>query len=284
MSDAFSYDVVDYPSLIHPQMHPSRLAAIARLHGIHAASPKACQLLEVGCGDGLQLLTLAMAYPQSRFIGVDLSAAAISRGEAMRNRLGLHNLRLVAADLLEWNPGPEPYDYIVAHGFYSWVPGIVRGRLLQLCGERLADTGIAYVSYNAMPGCHLRRMVWDMMRFHVRDITMPAERAEEARSFLEWLATNTIGKPVYGDSLRLEAANLLNRTNASVLYHDDLAEINAPFSISDFMDGASRSGLRFLAEADYSESRDEMLDDDVRAHLQALSGGTSSRRSSTWIS
>ena len=69
MSDGFAYDVLEYPSHVHPQAHPSRLAAIGRLHGIDAASPRDCHLLEVGCGDGLQLLTLAMAYPQSRFVG-----------------------------------------------------------------------------------------------------------------------------------------------------------------------------------------------------------------------
>ena len=62
MTEPFSYDVVDYPPYVHAQMHPSRLAAIARLHGVPAASPASCRLLEVGCGDGLQLLTLAQAW------------------------------------------------------------------------------------------------------------------------------------------------------------------------------------------------------------------------------
>ena len=84
MPDSFAYDVLEYPSHVHPQMHPSRLAAIARLHGIAAASPTDCRLLEVGCGDGLQLVTLAMAYPRSRFVGVDMSQAAIARGASPR--------------------------------------------------------------------------------------------------------------------------------------------------------------------------------------------------------
>ena len=61
MSEPFSYDLVEYPAYVHSQMHPSRLAAIARLHGLPAASPTACRLLEVGCGDGLQWLTLAQS-------------------------------------------------------------------------------------------------------------------------------------------------------------------------------------------------------------------------------
>ena len=73
MTATFAYDALQYPASIFPQMHHSRLAAIGRLHGLASASPRQCRLLEVGCGDGLQLITLALAYPQAQFVGVDLS-------------------------------------------------------------------------------------------------------------------------------------------------------------------------------------------------------------------
>ena len=273
MSDAFAYDVLDYPSHVHPQAHPSRMAAIARLHGIDAASPRDCHLLEVGCGDGLQLLTLAMAYPQGRFVGVDLSHAAIARGEAMRRRLGLDNLRLVAADLMEWDPGPAPFDYITAHGFFSWVPDVVRDRLLTLCRQALVPTGIAYVSYNALPGCHLRRLMWDMLRHHTRDIADPRERITAARELLDCLESDVAGSKLYGEVIRNEARDLLRRTETSVLFHDDLADINQPFSIIDFATRASDAGLRYVAEADYHEMSDSGLEDDARQRLAVRAGG-----------
>lgn len=273
MTDAFSYDLLEYPSHVHPQAHPSRLAAIARLHGLAAASPAACRLLEVGCGDGLQLLALAMAYPRSRFVGVDLSRAAIARGEAMRRTLGLDNLQLVAADLAEWDPGPVPYDYIVAHGFYSWVPDCVRGRLLALCRQALSAHGIAYVSYNALPGCHLRRLMWDMLRHHTRGIEDPRERIAAACALLECLDTDVAGSKLYSEIIRSEARDLLRRTEMSVLFHDDLADINQPFSITDFAAHAAASGLRYLAEADYHEASDAGLAPGARERLAARANG-----------
>ena len=240
MSDGFAYDVLEYPSHVHPQAHPSRLAAIARLHGIDAASPRACHLLEVGCGDGLQLLTLAMAYPQSRFVGVDLSQVAIARGEAIRRRLGLDNLRLVAADLMTWDPGPDAYDYIVAHGFFSWVPDAVRDRLLALCRQVLSPAGIAYVSYNALPGCHLRRLMWDMLRHHVRDLDDPRARITAARDLLACLETDVAGSQVYGD---------------------------------EFAARADPHQLRYLGEADYHEMSDAGLTDDARQRLGQRAAG-----------
>lgn len=274
MPDSFAYDVLEYPSHVHPQMHPSRLAAIARLHGIAAASPTDCRLLEVGCGDGLQLVTLAMAYPRSRFVGVDMSQAAIARGEAIRARLGLDNLQLVAADLLEWNAGPVPYDYIVAHGFYSWVPDFVRERLLALCDQAMAPAGIAYVSYNALPGCHIRRMVWEMMKFHARDIDDPHGKIEHAQGFLAWLGHDALpSKLVYGEVVRHEARELLSRTDSSVLFHDDMAAINQPFLFSEFAAQARRHGLAYLAEADYFEMNDKVLESaEARERLSTLAG------------
>src|SRR5262245_51950444 len=104
-SPAFAYDVVDYPSHPQPQTHPARLAAIARLHGMSTASPARCRFLEVGCGEGATLLPLALAYPESTFVGIDLSGVAIARGEALRKGVGLPNLRIVAAELTQWGQG-----------------------------------------------------------------------------------------------------------------------------------------------------------------------------------
>src|SRR5262245_6469463 len=252
-SPAFAYDVVDYPSHPQPQTHPARLAAIARLHGMSTASPARCRFLEVGCGEGSTLLPLALAYPESTFVGIDLSGVAIARGEEMRKAVGLSNLTLVAGDLTTWDPGHEPFDYIMAHGFYSWVPPVVRDALLVLCRDRLAPAGIGYVSYNALPGCHIRRMLWEMLRFHTKSIADPQAKIEQATALLQFLANGAIGTGAYPDMLRTEAHNLAEKDNQAVLYHDDLSDTNDPVSITDFVAHARRFGLEFLAEADYFE-------------------------------
>lgn len=270
MNDGFAYDVVEYPSYIHPQMHPSRLAAIARLHGIAAASPTRCRLLEIGCGDGLLLLTLAQAYPDSHFVGVDLSASAIARGEEMRQSLGLDNLQLIAADLLDWGADEPAIDYVVAHGFYSWVPEFVRERLLALCDQVLAPAGIAYISFNALPGCHIRKMLAEMMKFEVRGIADPGQRLAAASGFLQYLRDGTPGHGRYAELLRGEATELLRRTEPSVIFHDDLADINDAFLITDFAKQAARHGLAFLAEADYSEMSIQGVSESAGDRLQEL--------------
>ena len=272
MNDTFSYDLVDYPPLIHAAMQPAKLAAIGRLHGIAAASPQQCHLLEVGCGDALQLLALAQAYPDAEFVGVDMSVNAIARGQELSTQLGLRNLRLIAADITTWDPGHRPFDYIVTHGFFSWVPGAVRECLLGLCGTALAPAGIAYISYNAMPGCHLRQMMWEMMKFHVRDITDPPERLRKARDFLIWMGTDAMERGGYGQAIRHEARHLLSHTQLAVLYHDDLSSINEPFSVTGFMQQCRPHGLEFLAEADYHETNPALLSPEELERFKAMCG------------
>jgi len=51
----------------------------------------------------------------------------------------------------------------------------VRERLLALCSAVLAPGGVAYVSYNALPGGHPRRALREMLGYHVAKIADPNE-------------------------------------------------------------------------------------------------------------
>ena len=167
------YDVIYYPGHSFPETHPDRLATMASYYGLESAPIDRCRVLELGCGVGGNLIPIACLYPESEFIGVDLSAHAIERGQANVAALGLTNIALHNRNIMEMASDGRPFDYIIAHGVYSWVPPAVREKMLALYGECLAPNGVAYVSYNAHPGSHLRDMVRDMMLFHIRDLTEP---------------------------------------------------------------------------------------------------------------
>src|SRR5262249_8293746 len=128
----FAYDTVSYPTKPLPQGHPDRLATIATLFGMTPAPLDRCRVLEVRCSDGGNLIPMAYSLPEAKFVGVDLAETAIAQGRREIEALGLRNIQLHFADLMEFHPD-EPFDYIIAHGFYSWVPVPVRDRLLALC-------------------------------------------------------------------------------------------------------------------------------------------------------
>jgi SAM-dependent methyltransferase len=55
-------------------------------------------VLDVGCGSGRAMITLAKAFPNSHFAGYDFSAEAISRANHEARALGLTNVRFAVRD------------------------------------------------------------------------------------------------------------------------------------------------------------------------------------------
>jgi methyltransferase-like protein len=143
----------------------------------------------------------------------------------------------------------------VAHGLYSWVPEDVREGLLAVCRARLAEEGIAFVSYNAYPGGHVRQMLREMLLHHLRDVENPRERVVRARRFLEQLQQPRLLSPAW-QAVRDEEARLLLDRPDGALYHDELAEWNQRFYFHEFAAAARRHGLEYLGEAEPYEMFD----------------------------
>src|SRR5262245_58029332 len=269
---ATAYDAVAYPSHCCPQAHPDRLATLATLFGMSPAPVADCRVLELGCGDGGNLLPMAFGLPGSAFVGVDRAAGAIARAKEETRALGLANVEFHCADLLDWAPPDGPFDYVIAHGLFSWVPEAVRRRVLELCRDRLAPQGVAYVSYNALPGGHLRGMLREMMRFHTQPFPEPAQKLGQARALLRLLLAAQTRENEFAALLKKEAERILDRGADPYVFHDDLAEINRPFYFHEFAALAGQHRLQFLAEADFFDMQESIHPAPVVEALQQFSG------------
>jgi methyltransferase-like protein len=244
-----SYDVIPYESFAIPETHPDFLASLGCLLGLSVPDPEHCRVLELGAASGGNLIPMAFHLPWSEFVGVELSAEQARRGQAMIAELGLSNVHLLHQDILQVDETSGPFDFILVHGVYSWVPEAVKEHILHLCGRLLCERGIAYISYNILPGWRQRGMLRDMLLFHCRLATAPGERLSLARELLDRL-----DKGLENDR-RPEARTLrseveyLRKARASYLYHEYLEETNSPELFSDFMSRARRHGLEYLAES-----------------------------------
>ena len=69
------------------------------------------RVLDVGCGSGRAMNRLAELYPNSRFMGIDLSSEAIAAARAESARRGLRNIDFVARDLSDFDATAEPEQY-----------------------------------------------------------------------------------------------------------------------------------------------------------------------------
>ncbi len=249
MNDHFSYDQVPYPSYTFSQTHPDRLAIMAKFHGLDAADPEKCKVLELGCGDGTNLLWFASTLPESEFVGVDLSKPHINEARSGASELGLKNVSFYQQDIMEFTREKfGEFDYIVAHGLFSWVPDFVREKVLRIYSECLAPNGLGYISYNALPGCHIRRMTGDMMRFHADNFSDPMEKVRQSRAIVRFISEVAEKDSIYQKVLKSELETIGDRSDRSI-YHDDLSEVNDPFYFLEFIGMIQPYGLQFLCEA-----------------------------------
>jgi hypothetical protein len=267
---SIDYDTVPYPGHPHAATHPNRVAAIARLYGMRPAPVATARILEIGCGDGGNLVPLAASLPRSRCVGFDLAAGAVARARQRIARLGLANVDIEVADLARFEPSTE-YDYVIAHGVYSWVEPAVRDKLLRLVAASLGRDGVAFVSYNVYPGWHVAGMVREMMRYHTRGCADAAAQVEQARALLHLLAAAHDAGDAYGALLAAECARIAGH-GAGHLLHDDLAATNDPVYFHEFVAHAARFGLAFVAEADFATMSDADVPEPARGRLEGLLG------------
>ena len=243
------YDALPYESLPVAETHPQRMAVLARLFGIDAAPAQGCRVLDLGSAAGGNLIPMAWYQPHSEFIGVDLELTQVQDGQRVIDELGLKNIRLLQGDILHLGEELGDFDYIIAHGVYSWVPDVVREALLALCKNRLRPNGIAYISYNTQPGWRMRGMLRDMLLYHVRDIKEPLARLNTARRFIDLLTQTLPHQSSLQAQYLLEEAKYLQNAHPSYVYHEFLEENNNPEMFTAFAARAERHGLRYLCES-----------------------------------
>ncbi len=275
---ATSYDAVEYPTLPRILGLPGHLGAVARMFGVAAPPVERCRVLEIGCGDGAHLVSAAVTMPDATFVGFDLAADAIARGQKLVERVGLKNIRLEVGDITTWQPD-APFDYILVHGIYSWVPDFVREALLALVAKSLSPTGVACISYNCYPAGYTRQMLWEMMKYHVGDRTDPEEmidKALELARFIQFCRPKESGEEL--ELFDNDVDIVINKQFRNVLYHDELSPNNHQFHFHEFSDDARRHDLRFVSELEPHVMANADVPKEIDDVLRSLSRTDPERR------
>lgn len=249
MNQQTSYDRMAYDSHAFPATHPNRLGALARLHGIDAVPPDRARVLELGCASGGNITPMAVQYPEAQFVGVDLSPQQIQEGQALIAALGITNIDLRCLSITDIDASLGKFDYIIAHGVYSWVPPEVQHHLLRVCRENLQEHGVAFVSYNTFPGWHLGGAVRYMMQYHSAPAPDPEQKVGTAKSLLKTLAKLTPDRGAYAAMLG-EYSDRLEKAPDYYVFHEHLEDNNRPVYFNQFVDYAHHAGLAYLCDAE----------------------------------
>ncbi len=265
-----SYDLVPYESHPFRQTHPSRLAAMGLLFGMRPAPVSRCRVLELGCAAGGNLIPMAVQFPDSRFVGVDLSGRQVAEGQIIIDRLGLQNIELRHASILEVDESYGQFDYLICHGVFSWVPNEVQEKILAIAARNLHPQGIGYISYNTYPGWHMRGLIREMMRYHAENYSTPKIRTRQARSLLDFLAGSVPQDGGAFAALLKQEVEVLRHQPDHYLFHEHLEDLNVPLFFHQFIARAGAHQLQYLGEANLRSMMVMNLPEGVEKALRLL--------------
>jgi SAM-dependent methyltransferase len=243
------YDATPYVSDSFPQSAPGQLAATAHLFGLDTPPVPTARVLEFGCAAGGNIIPFAAAHPDAQAVGIDLSGVQIDQGRRRAQAAGITNLQLLEGDIARMDLASlGKFDYVIAHGVYSWVPENVQDALLSAFSTLLAPDGVAYISYNVYPGWKSKEIVRDAMLLASGPSTTPEEKARSARRMVDFLEeVAPAHTPLASAVAEFRARDY--GFGDSYLLHDELEKFNLPCYFVDLLQRAGGHGLAFLAEA-----------------------------------
>ena len=268
------YKELGYKSYPFPFTTPAYLEAYGTLVGLKPPTAKTARVLELGATYGGNIISQAAHNPEATFVGIELSQDQVEKGNKIIGDAKLDNVSLVQGDILNFDESMGTFDYIIAHGFYSWISDEMKDKLLDIISNHLADNGIAYVSYNTYPGWHTMEEVRQLMLF--------ANRGHDESTHKEKvLRGKTVGSLVGAQILNYDNLKERNSKFLSALRsvmqkddyyvgHDHLEPHNDPCYLYQFNDHLKANNLTYVGDADLTLSMVRTYDESIADKLEQL--------------
>ena len=272
-----SYDNFLYVSKAFPNTNINSLLAKGKIYGLNPAPLKGARVLELGSSCGGNIIPQALYYPEATFTGIDLSPVQVQHGNDLIQSMGLTNVTLLEKNIMDIDDDFGTFDYILVHGIWSWVPDVVKNKILSICNRNLSSRGIAYISYNTYPG-------WKRLE-QLRDIMLYSEKHAPNNSLKDRTVYTKNVLKLIAETMKMDERsrvqsdykiNNINRVIESNDYyvgHEYLETFNDPVYVSQFVERAERLGCTYVGDESLQRSFITWLDDAVVENIKALSQG-----------
>lgn len=268
------YKELGYKSYPFPYTTPAYLEAYGTLVGLKPPMAKTARVLELGATYGGNIISQAVHNPEATFVGIELSQDQVEKGNKIISDAKLDNVSLLQGDILNFDESLGNFDYIIAHGFYSWISDEMKDKLLDIISNHLADNGIAYVSYNTYPGWHTMEEVRQLMLFANRGHNELTHKEKVLRG-------KTVGSLVGAqilnyDNLKERNSKFLGALRSVIqkddyyVGHDHLEPHNDPCYFYQFNDHLKAHNLTYVCDADLTLSMVRTYDDSIADKLEKL--------------
>ncbi|WP_284180328.1 methyltransferase regulatory domain-containing protein [Rhabdaerophilum sp. SD176] len=230
----------------------SPLTAAFALASAGLALPKTARACELGFGQGMSLAIHA-AGSATEWWGTDFNPAQAHFAQSIVETSGAkaHAFDLAFHEFATRSDLPE-FDFIGLHGIWSWISDENRGVIAEFLRKRLAVGGVAYISYNTLPGWAGFAPMRHLMTQHAEILGAPGRgvvnRIDGAIEFAERLLATNPGyarmTPTLGDRL-----NRVKGQNRHYLAHEYFNRDWHPMHFATMTEFLEEAKLQFAASA-----------------------------------
>lgn len=249
---------IQYDGVCSLYTHPRQLAALMIKCGLHPPPVERARILELGCATGGNLTPIASSLPESTCVGIDPFEEQITNARERAASAQITNVTYLPIGVSDLDQLDGPFDYIIAHGLFSWITDEHRHDTLKLCYELLSPQGVAYLSYNTYPHWHFEQTTRSLLRWQHKLLTRGASDAERGDPQLVDRARELLS--VYARYAHSSPPNSLRETYKSshsrlhhlpdwYLVHEYLLENNRAFYFNEWMGMARDAGLAYVGDA-----------------------------------
>lgn len=270
--DGYAADI-PYLRDFKPMLAPAWLDHVALVVGIEPpARSDGFAWCDLGCGQGVTAAILAATHPLGVFHGIDGMPAHIDHARRLAAAAAIPNLQLHAVDFAAATDLDLPqFDYIVAHGVYTWIDPAAQCALRRFIDRRLKPGGLVYLSYNAMPGWARDLPFQGLLREFGR--TLPGGSSGRLAAAAE-LARTLASAGVASLAASFIVKELQERPEdyaPAYLVHEFMPAAWQPLYVTEVRRDVAAIGLQPVGSATLSENLDWMvLDETTRQTLGAI--------------
>jgi SAM-dependent methyltransferase len=266
---------VSYVPGFFAHLAPTSLRYVAALNRVTPpATAGGFRYLELGCGLGRSLTTLAAANPQGQFVGIDINPEHTAFAGNEITAGGLTNARVITSGFDGLPADVGQFEFIVLHGVYSWVSPAIREQILEVLRRHLAPGGLVLASYNALPGwAHLQPIRGILRQYAALRQGDSLQRIREAAGYLVYIRDKHA--KYFEDNPRASAyVDSLLKMDPRYLVHEYLNEHWTSFYFAEAAAAFRTAGLGFTGSLPYHTNFWDLC---VRPEFQELFRTTTDR-------
>ena len=266
---------IGYTAHFYRETAPSHMAfATLCIDRSPGRALKPTRMLELGFGQGFGLALLAAANPDITFEGCDFNPEHVAHARRLIQGAELSNVTVSETNFEDavTRGLDNDIDVIVLHGIFSWVSRSAQDAIVEILRQRLQPDGLAYISYNCMPGWAPIVPIRQLMLAVKRRIPATSDRQislalDLVLKFKQGNAAFFAANPAAAQYL--EAMLKLDRVYLAHEYLDEHWEL---FQFSEMASRLAQAKLTFVASATLTENLDKYT---VPRELQPLIAQTS---------